>query len=410
MRATWVMVLVLAACGPAAVDETTTTVAPKSSSTTATTLPRDDLSAARTRWGAASIDTYHFVFQDDCGECQPSWSEPRTIAVWGGEVLDGRRQGIDIDGLFAAVTTATSDGRSVEVTYHPELGYPTEIWIDREARAYDGGTHLLVHELEPGLPGRDVSVADLESAWQRWEDTRPPAYEYRTDIVCGCPFDVTLWTLVDGDRVADWEVEWAAEEALVDLGPMTMEQLFSDLHHLLSEGEVVEGGARITGGAEYHPQLGHPTWIGLDVEILDPDSDLGDLPPRLVFIVRDVEAHDLAESEYSRALERWADVGPDDYQYELTIHDIFDASFSPPHLVVVEDGVVSSITVDGVEVDPDTVPAYAIDDLFAQIARWEADGWEVDGLYDERLGHPVLVTAHDGEEAVVFSIARLIPG
>ena len=400
--------LVLGGCGggesEAPPDSSTTMPEPAAPPTHGT-----ELDAARARWAAAGLASYTFVIEDDCGECDPEWAIPRRVVVWDDTVLDATGTMITVDALFAMVESAGQDGRSVEATYHPEFGYPTEIWIDREARAYDGGTHLLGHALSPGLPGSDVSVAELEAAQRRWTENRPSAYEFRTDILCDCPFEVTLWTLVDGDRIADWRVERSREDGTGNVAPSTMEQLFADLHRLVSEGEVVEGGARITGTADYDPELGYPTWIGLDVEVLDPTSELGELPPRLVFVVRDVKPHELTETEFERAVERWTRVGTSEYEYELTIHDIVDASFGPPHLVTVTGGEITSVTVDGLVVDPTTIPAYSIDELFAQIDRWGADGWTVDVIYDQRLGHPVFVTAIRGEDIVAFSIDGLLP-
>ena len=415
---TTVIVLVLiglTACGPAAVEGTTTTP-PVSTSTTSTvpptgpTTPAEALAAARALWDAAGLDSYQFVYQNDCGECLPESAAPRSIVVWEGATFDGARTGVAIEGLFESIERAIDEGSDVEVVYDPDLGFPSEIWIDREARAYDGGTHLLVHQVSPGLPGDSVSLGELERARQRWADTRPPAYEFRTDIICDCPSDTTIWALIDGDRVIDWRIEWTREEGSLDPAPSTVDQLFADLHDLLSAGELVEAGARISGSAGYHPELGYPTWIGLDIEVLDPDSALAALAPRVVIAIRDLAAQDLAASEHSRAVERWSRTGPLDYSYELTVHDIAEASFGPPHQVTVSNGAVVSVSVEGAEVEPGSVPAYAIGDLFALIDTWRADGWTVEVLYDARLGHPVLVTASQDDESMVFSIDRLTPG
>lgn len=423
MRTTTIAVLLLAAltaCGPAAVDGSTTlpSESPSTSSTqtpTETTVPApaspaNALAQARARWDAVGLDTYQFVYENDCGECDPQWAAPRSVVVWDGASFDGDRTSVDVESLFERIEAALAEGADVEVSYDPELGFPTEIWIDREARAYDGGTHLLIHQVTQGLPGDSVSLANLDRARQQWAATRPKAYEFRTDIICDCPSDTTMWALIDGERVVDWRIEWIREDGALDPAPSTIEQLFADLHDLISAGEVVEAGVRITGSAGYHPVMGHPTWIGLDIEVLDPDSELAVLAPRLVVAIRDLEPRDLAASEHARAFERWAQTGPDDHRYELTIHDIVEASFGPPHQVTVEGGEVVAVTVEGSEVEVGSVPAYAIDDLFAQIDSWRADGWEVDVLYDMRLGHPVLVTADDGDESIVFSIDRLTPG
>jgi hypothetical protein len=411
---TGLMVLLVTACATPAIDPSTTTVvttitpSATTSSTVASATPTDTLATARDKWAAAGLDTYHFVLEDDCGECDPDWAIPREVVVWDGEVLDGLRRNFAVGDLFDAIEAAIRSGVSVEVTYHDQLGYPIEVWIDRQARAYDGGTHLLLHDVASGLPGLAVTSSDLEAARRRWAAARPPAYEYRTDILCDCSFDTTLWTLVEESRVVDWRVEWSRDSA-PDISPLTMEQLFDDLHRLITEGEVVEGGARISGGAAYHPELGYPTWIGLDIEILDPTSPLGDLPPRLVFVIRDVKAHDLAETAHDRAVDRWAGVGPSDYRYHLTVHDIAEGTFGPPHVVAVMNDSVVSVTVDGTAVDPTTVPAFAIDDLLDQIERWTLESWEVEVIYDDRLGHPVLVIASLDDIVLAFSIDGLRP-
>ncbi|MEX2424412.1 MAG: DUF6174 domain-containing protein [Acidimicrobiia bacterium] len=424
MRTTTITALllltVLAACGPASVDGSTTL--PPVSVTTRSTQPPTEttgpeptgpeaaLADAKARWAAAGLDTYQFVYENDCGECDPGWAAPRSVVVWDSASFDGDRTDVDITDLFERIAGALTEGSDVEVAYDPELGFPVEIWIDREARAYDGGTHLLVHQFTQGLPGNSVSLADLESARERWASARPAAYEFRTDIMCDCPWDTTMWALIDGERVVDWRVEWIRQDGALNPAPSTIEQLFEDLHDLISSGEVAEAGARITGTASYHPEMGYPTWIGLDIEILDPGSELAVLAPRVVVSIRDLQPQDVAASQHAGAVERWAQSGPGDYRYELTVHDIVEASFGPPHHVTVRDDEVISVTVDGAEVDADSVPAYAIDDLFAQIDIWRADGWNIDVLYDRRLGHPVLVTGRNGDGSIVFSIDRLTPG
>lgn len=78
-------------------------------------------------------------------------TEPRLVAVREGEpedLLDPT-----VESLFDTIAAAVDAGSSVEVSYDRELGFPTDIWIDREARAYDGGTHWLVSDLVKGPPG-----------------------------------------------------------------------------------------------------------------------------------------------------------------------------------------------------------------------------------------------------------------
>ncbi len=391
---------------PEPVPDTATATTAGGTTTTAVVADpaTQQMAAARARWAAAGLATYHFVLEDDCGECDPEWAMPREVVVWDEEVIDTLRRNLGVDQLFDAIEAAISAGAAVEVSYHDQFGYPMDVWIDREARAYDGGTHLVLRDLAAGLPGLDITSEGLEAARQRWAAAGPPAYEYRTDIMCDCSYDLTLWTLVEGSRILDWRIEWSRDPA-PDVAPSTIDQLFSDLQRLVSEGELEEGGAIIRGGAAYHPELGYPTWIGLDVEVTDPSSPLGDLPPRIVFAVRDVEPHDLSESEYDRALARWMRVGPRDYTYQLTVHDVVEGTFGPPHIVTVANGALASVTGGDAPVFAGTV-----DDLFDQIDAWTRAAWQVDVVYDARLGHPVLVVAHHGDETVAFSIEELRPG
>lgn len=114
-------------------------------SSTAVSGAPEELEAARQRWSAAGLVHYRFTFEDDCGECLPSSRLPREVVVRDGETSAPGQP--TVDSLFEAVENALANGSSVEVVYHPVLGYPEDIWIDREARVRDGGTHWLIHDL-----------------------------------------------------------------------------------------------------------------------------------------------------------------------------------------------------------------------------------------------------------------------
>lgn len=111
----------------------------------------EELETARQRWAAASLDSYHYVFHNDCGECDPSERRPREVVVRDAEPSGPGQH--TVEALFDRVEQAMVDGRSVEVSYHPDLGYPTNLAIDMEDRAFDGGTHWMASDLAPGLPG-----------------------------------------------------------------------------------------------------------------------------------------------------------------------------------------------------------------------------------------------------------------
>jgi hypothetical protein len=79
------------------------------------------------------------------------------VVVWDAETSPGARS--TVDGLFTQIEAAITERRDVDVVYHTNLGHPVEVWIDREARAYDGVTHLLVRDLLFLTQARDLSDA-----------------------------------------------------------------------------------------------------------------------------------------------------------------------------------------------------------------------------------------------------------
>lgn len=406
------LALVIASCGTPAIGTPTTPDTPPT-----TSLPPDDpaadLESARHRWRESGLDTYWYRLVDDCGECDPSSRAPQTVVVWTGEPT-GRNQRT-IESLFDEIEAAIEQGRTVEVEYHPDLGHPTDIGFDMQDRAFDGGYHLLIEELAAGLPGDGMALDQLREAQDLWESTRPDAYEFYTSIHCDCELAGTIWTRVEGDRIVDWSVEFS-DHPDTQISPITVDIMLDDLEEMMSLAEgVVEEGVRFTGSAAYDSQYGYPLWVGLDIEILDPSSELAELPPRLVFTIEDfipVEASDdpvnLEELEKARAL--WEAASPSDYRYDMTIHDIENATFTDPYTVTVSDGVVVRVESQGQLVDDIPAPALPVDMIFDLLERWIADGITVDAIYDAKLGYPVFVTALDAQTPDFiqsFSIARL---
>ena len=372
-----------------------------------------ELAAARSRWEANSLSDYHYVFEDDCGECQPFSGQ---VVVWDGELLDPSRRSLAVEEIFDILERAAAAGQSVEAVFDQETGYPTDVWIDRESRAFDGGIHWVIGGLMEGLPGDAASLAGLEAAWARWTAARPPAYEYTMAIVCDCPLDGSLWVQVVGDEIVDWRVDTDGEVSGGSISPITVDTMFSDLAQMMaSDGGVVETGIRFEGSAQYDPELGYPVWVGLDIEVLDPESALSELPPRMVNVVTDFHEIDPPSEgetdDLAGALERWSAAGLVDYQYELTIHDIIEASFSPPYTVAVLDGQVASVSLDGRILDDLDFQVSSVDELFVRIQQWIDAGSDVEALFHAELGYPVLVTvrAPDSEVPLVFSLGDLIP-
>ena len=332
-----VLVLVVSACGGAGIG--TPTTPPTAPPTTIRPAdPRSQLEEARLRWSEAAPDTYWYQLVDDCGECDPSSRLPQTNVIWSGEPTGSRHR--SIGSLFDDIEIAIEQGRTVEVIYDTDLGHPVDIWFDMQDRAFDGGYHVLIEDLTEGLPGDEMAGDRLEQARNLWESTRPEAYEFYTSIHCDCEIAGTIWTRIEGDRIVDWSVEFG-DEPETRISPISIDTMFEDLEEMTSLAEgVVEEGIRFTGSAAYDSQYGFPVWVGLDIEVLDPDSELAELPPRLVFSIEDFTPVEVSEpgealTDLEGAQALWESAGPSDYRYEMTLHDIENASFTDPITVTV---------------------------------------------------------------------------
>jgi hypothetical protein len=122
--------------------------------------PDDDLEEARQKWGRQGYTSYRFVVRQLCF-CAPDASGPFAVVV-----LDGRVASVTsavsgapatppgtipltVPALFAAVEDAIDTADEVEVRYHPDLGYPAEIAIDRIRHAVDDEVTFLASDLTP---------------------------------------------------------------------------------------------------------------------------------------------------------------------------------------------------------------------------------------------------------------------
>lgn len=403
-----VLALMVSACAEPGSDDPSGLLPPAAPATappTTTAGVVDELAVARELWAAARLSTYHFSFQDDCGECNRL--APRQLVVWDGELIDDAKPAATVDEAFRLIEASVDGGRSVEAVYHPEAGYPTEIWVDRDARAVDGGTHWLIGDVEEGLPGDAITLSDYEAALTLWASNRPSGYSFRTSVICECEVEATIWTEVDGDRVTDFSVDYASETDTT-VTPLTIDRLFEDLTDLIfTPGGYEEAGLSSSGSALYDSTYGYPVWIGIDIEVLDPSSVAAGLfGPRLIIVIDDFEAvsHSV-DSELEQARSRWAAAGPTSYSYELTVHDVLEGTFGEPYLIEVEEGQAVSITLQGEAAELTGLGGLTIEDHFEEIADRLARGEAVDVLYNATLGFPVIVGFDEAGKPLLYAIS-----
>ena len=281
-----VLAVLLTGCGAGVVPASTVT-------TPSSSLPPIpdgyfELEAARDRWNSAALASYHYTFENDCGECSEVASAPRPVVVWGSERYDPGDLAPAVEEIFDEIEVALDAGRSVEVEFDEQLGYPIEVAIDMQERPVDGGTHWIVEDLEPGLPGDEVSSAVVAEAERLWQASRPAAYEYTLSVFCDCPLEGSVKTRVEGDRVTGSDILYDESNGGM-ITPLAVDAMFSALADLMASVDgVVEGEIRFTGSARFHPDLGYPIWVGLDIEVLADDPVLIGLPSRMVVTMTDL--------------------------------------------------------------------------------------------------------------------------
>lgn len=115
------------------------------------------LAAARARWAASGPDAYTMTQSRSCF-CPRDVTGPFEVTVRDGAVtsvtLDGAPvptdRAVTVDALFDLIAEAHArSAAEVRVSYHPSLGYPTEIWIDYDRQMADEEAGYAVTALAP---------------------------------------------------------------------------------------------------------------------------------------------------------------------------------------------------------------------------------------------------------------------
>ena len=121
-----------------------------------------ELALARARWDARGPSAYEMTLFRGC-ECLPEWSGPVVLLVRDGAVESRvyTRTGEPVDsgyahlfprveGLFDYISNAAEQGAAkVEVTYHPSLGFPLSIYVDRHPRYVDDEINYVLSDFQP---------------------------------------------------------------------------------------------------------------------------------------------------------------------------------------------------------------------------------------------------------------------
>jgi hypothetical protein len=135
---------------------------------------REDLDDARAPWPQAGITHYSYVHDQTCGcDERPTRIEVEAGRVVGAEFVNSSEPvpGASlaslptIDDLFGAVDSALEqEADSIDVTYDPARGFPTEVYIDYDRPTADEEFILRVTELTELYPGGPTGLAARPAA------------------------------------------------------------------------------------------------------------------------------------------------------------------------------------------------------------------------------------------------------
>jgi hypothetical protein len=242
--------------------------------------PAADLAAAKERWAAAGITTYHYeAFLDEedentrgprCG-ISGSW----VVQVIDGEVTlahdksgacaielsDPQRPPLTVEEWLTFIESVMLDA-GPDVTElgarFDARGVPSEVFMDSPQGFVDGGIQELTVGLIADLP-RKLLLTELDSARAQWENSGPASYRFHVELQCFCgdqhrgPFDVLV---LDG-VVVEARLDGKAAAASAPYDYFTVTDLFAAVERFaFSDGITVD----------YDPNFGFPAIIDADPE------------------------------------------------------------------------------------------------------------------------------------------------
>lgn len=166
------------------------------------------LAAARQRWTDSGIDDdYEYTFSNTCF-CPPQFVGPFRAAVVAGEVVEATYEGVDlfdiadldieaysdrvltVDQVFTEIDRAIAEAHSFSAEYHPELGYPTNVFIDWDQQIADEEAGYRISDL--ASPTRACSTAAVNMRLVPQPDLRAAVAQRRQaifDTALTCNFD-----------------------------------------------------------------------------------------------------------------------------------------------------------------------------------------------------------------------------
>ncbi len=182
---------------------------------------REAFANALRRWETAGIVDYEYQFTRNCF-CPREFTGPYAASVQNGEVTLATLDGVDlfdiemleigrydeiiqtVDDVFAEVERALREADSFNAEYHPQLGYPTEVWIDWDLRTADEEVGYVIRFLaDAGNLPDSCSTDSWEAALVEQPDLPEPVARTRAalfDAAMNCDFASLMAISNGGDH------------------------------------------------------------------------------------------------------------------------------------------------------------------------------------------------------------------
>ena len=250
---------------PTTQPEATPTPAPTPTSVEVDEIGLVELEAARTRWAADGSANYAYTVTESC-ECDDEARGPRRVTVAAGEATatyfgqPSTIAGQTAEQLFDMIEASIRRGVQNSVLYDETTGLPTEILLDVEALAVDGGLSMQL----ASFVSYDQLRADLADARGRWDAAGIRRYVVTYQEVCFCPQTVVSVTVEDG-VIQDSEAtgDWADQ-----VQALRVEDMFDTIERAIDDGVF-------SISVSYDPETGHPVDYFIDVEEMMADEEFG---------------------------------------------------------------------------------------------------------------------------------------
>jgi hypothetical protein len=245
-----------------------------------------ELNANIEKWRQAGLSNYTFEFRVNCF-CPTSITAPVRINVrdtntiesvsyveTGDPVTEYLDLYLTVGGMFNTIQEAI-DMRVANLTasYDPELGYPTNVFVDRDFMMADEERGFAASNLESIEPATLAEIqSQLDANRQLWESSGLASYEIEYRRICFCPENITSPVVV---VVSNGVIDSRNYAETGEVVGEAVRDLFPDVSGMFDtvQDAIDQQASQVT--VTYDSQLGYPVNIRVDYNTMMADEELG---------------------------------------------------------------------------------------------------------------------------------------